>query len=272
MTRIFFRNELECVATFWRIERRDGVVLGFTSHDRNLWFDGVLHRAAPGMIPSAIRRSANIESDTAEVEGALSHDAIREADLAAGRYDGARFVIGIVDWETREWAVLYHGAAGALSQEANTFSIELQSAKADLQADLVPRTSPTCRAQFCGPGCMLPAMRYTHERLCVFVDHDAGLVQFADAPSPEFLADGQVRWIDGPHAGLTMQIMRSDLSGQVLDQPLDPELAVGTRALLREGCDRRLVTCHERFGNARNFQGEPFVPGNDLLTRYGGPA
>ena len=49
MTRVFYRQALEGVATFWRIRRRDGVTLGLTSHDRDLWFDGVRHRAAPGM-------------------------------------------------------------------------------------------------------------------------------------------------------------------------------------------------------------------------------
>ena len=74
MTRVFLAAELEGVATFWRIYRRDGVTLGFTSHDRDLWFDGVLHRAAPGMTPSAIRRTAGLDRDSAEMEGALAHD------------------------------------------------------------------------------------------------------------------------------------------------------------------------------------------------------
>ncbi|MCU0890414.1 MAG: phage BR0599 family protein, partial [Sandarakinorhabdus sp.] len=45
-------------------------------------------------------------------------------------------------------------------------------------------------------------------------------------------------------------------------------LAVGTRVLLREGCDKRFATCRDRFGNGLNFRGEPHVPGGDLLTRY----
>ena len=58
MSRRWFAAELETVATFWRLSRRDGVPLGFTTHDRDLWLDGVGHRAGPGMVPSAIRRSA----------------------------------------------------------------------------------------------------------------------------------------------------------------------------------------------------------------------
>ena len=268
MSRVFSSTELEGIAMFWRISRRDGCVLGFTSHDRNLRFDGVLHRAAPGMVPSAIRRNAGLSNDSAEVEGALAHDAINAADLAAGRYDGARFAIGVVDWETLESALLYHGEAGAIAEDSGGFSAELQSAKALLQTDLIPRTSPTCRAAFCGAGCNLSASRFTHELQCDQIEHDAGLVRFADAPLPALLADGFVRWIDGPHVGLTMQIMQSDENGLVLDQQLDASLMPGARALVREGCDHLLSTCYERFGNVSNFRGEPFLPGNDLLTRY----
>ena len=45
----------------------------------------------------------------------------------------------------------------------------------------------------------------------------------------------------------------------------------GVRVQLREGCDHTIATCSARFGNAVNFRGEPFLPGNDLLARYGQP-
>ncbi len=270
MTRVFFREELEGVATFWRIHRRDGVTLGFTSHDRDLWFDGVLHRAAPGMLPSAIRRTADLASDSAEVEGALAHDSIDAADLAAGRFDGAAILVGAVDWENLDHAVLHSGTFGSVSQEAGAFVAELHSAKAMLEQDFVPRTSPTCRALFCGPGCTLSGMRFTHRSAVVSIDHQANLVGF-DQIDPASMDGGRIRWLDGPQAGLTMQVLDSGPAGLSLDAIIDPALAIGTRALLREGCDHRLATCASRFANAANFQGEPFLPGNDLLASYPPP-
>jgi uncharacterized phage protein (TIGR02218 family) len=272
MTRVFQREALEGIATFWRIRRRDGVMLGFTSHDRDLWFGGVLHRAAPGMLPSAIRLSAGLAPDSAEVQGALTHDCIAAADLAAGRFDGAGVEIGVIDWENRDRAVLYRGEIGGVTQEASRFSTELLSAKAGLEADLVPRTSPTCRARFGGPGCTLSVARFTHEAVLTAVDAAENRAAFAAALPAADLRDGSVRWVDGPHAGLTMEVIEADEAGLVLDTPLDPGLAPGTRALLREGCDHTLATCAARFANAANFQGEPFLPGNDLLARYPGPS
>ena len=272
MTRVWFDSTLETVATFWRVLRRDGVALGFTTHDRDLWIGGVCHRATPGMVPSAIRKSADFEPDSAEVQGALSHDSISADDLANGRFDGARVLIGLVDWENGESHILYSGAIGAVGEEAGGFTAELQSRKAELARDPVPRTSPSCRAAFCGPGCTLSAARFTHATQVVTADVVANAITFAAVLNRADLVGGLLRWLDGPHAGTTMGITGESASGVMLDTPLDVGIAAGARIELREGCDRTLATCATRFGNAANFQGEPFLPGNDLIARYPSPA
>ncbi len=268
MTRVWFSGSLETVATFWRVARSDGMTLGFTTHDSDLWFDGVLHRAVPGMLPSAIRRSANFEPDSADVEGALSHESISSEDLAAGRYDGARVAIGVVDWETRAWHVLYRGAIGSVTEEDGKFTAQLASRKAELQRDPIPRTSPTCRAEFCGPGCTLSAARFTRDVALASASVAQNSVTISGLADPSIYRGGSLRVIDGPLAGAGGQVI--DLAGAalVVDLPLDVAPTAGTRLRLREGCDRTLGTCASRFANAINFQGEPFLPGNDMIARY----
>ncbi|MFM5929301.1 MAG: DUF2163 domain-containing protein [Novosphingobium sp.] len=271
MTRVWFSEPLETVATFWRVARKDGVTLGFTTHDRDLWFDGVLHRAVPGMLPSAIRRSADLEPDSAEVEGALSHESISSEDLSAGRFDGARVAIGVVDWQSLDRHVLYRGAIGQIEEEDGKFNAELVSRKAELQRDPVPRTSPTCRAAFCGPGCGLSAQRFMQEIAIASSDTRRNAVRLPTAVLPSVYQHGSLRWLDGPLAGMTAQIAEVEGDELFLATALDVGPATGTRILLREGCDRTIATCGSRFGNAANFQGEPYLPGNDLIARYPTP-
>ena len=224
------------------------------------------------MLPSSIRRSATFDADSAEVEGALSHASIAAGDLAEGRFDGAQVRIGIIDWETNERQILYRGAIGAITEEAGRFTAELASRKLELAIDPIPRTSPSCRAAFCGPGCNLSPTSYTHDAVVVSTDEGANAIQVSGAPNYADCVGGAVRWFDGPHAGMTMQIMTAGISGLVLDTPIGTELLPGLRLSIREGCDHTLATCSTRFNNAANFQGEPFLPGNDLLTRYPAPA
>ena len=270
MNRVYFAQELETAASWWRIYRRDGVTLGFTTHDRDLYFGGVLHRSAPGLLPSAVRRTIRLSDDEAEVEGGLGHDTIREIDIANGRFDEARIESGIVDWQTLEYAALYNGSISAVSRDATGFSAHLRSAKADLNFDPVPRASPSCRARFCGPGCGLPAEKYTTRSHIVAVDHDANSITL-DHPMPAQLSNGELRFIDGPQAGSVLRIIAVSGSSLELDAPLGLEVASGMRVMVREGCEKTIDKCATRFANAINFQGEPHLPGNDLLAQYPQP-
>ena len=268
MSRVFFAAELETAATYWRIWRRDGIALAFTSHDRSLRFDGMVHRAAPGMVPAAIRATADLTEDSAGVEGALSHDAIRADELAAGLFDDAAIEVGIVDWSSHERQSLYRGTIGRIEDDGRSFSAELRSAKAALERDLVPRTSPTCRAIFCGPGCGLSARRFTSRQPLSAIDPDTSRVRF-DGIDPVLFVDGRVRFLGGPQTGIGFGVVAIDGDWLILDRPLANGTAPGTAAELLEGCDHTIATCAGRFDNALNFRAEPFLPGNDMLARYG---
>jgi len=268
MTRSWFAGELETVATYWRIERTDGVALGFVSHDRDLVFGGLVHRSAPGMVPSAIRLSSALEPDDAEISGALTHDSIREDELSLGRFDGAKVVTGLVDWQNLEHEALFAGTIGGIERDGAGFSAELQSIKAVLQREIVPRTSPTCRAEFCGPGCTLPASRFTHEGSVLAISQDGSAVMMSATVAAGALLDGTLRWVDGLDAGRTLRIEAVVDGWLHLEREVPPGVSPGARAELREGCDHTLQACSGRFANAVNFQGEPFLPGNDLLSRY----
>ncbi len=265
--RVFFDRGLDTVATIWRIFRSDGVALGFTSHDRDLTFNGITHRAAPGMVPAAIRLTSDLSDDNAEVEGILSHNSIRESDLAAGLFDNAAIEIGVVDWENLETSLLYSGRIGPIESDAHSFSAELRSMKTTLDLDLVPRTSPTCRAEFCDPRCGLSLSKFTSIKQLTAIDVSRNQVQFSDLTAADF-TDGRVRFLDGPQTGIVFSILAIDGVNLILDRPLSQGIQLGTKAEVTEGCDHTHITCSDRFNNILNFRGEPHLPGNDLLARY----
>jgi len=82
----------------WRVTRRDGAVLGFTEHDGDLVFAGTEFLAASGFSASGMEEGAGLPAATSEVMGGFSSEAIREADLRRGLYDGARVEVFLVNW------------------------------------------------------------------------------------------------------------------------------------------------------------------------------
>ena len=264
-------DQLVTQALCWRVERRDGVMLALTDHDRDLAVDGVTYRAAPGMVPSAIVRGEGLDADTMEVSGALGTGAFRRDDLLAGRWDGARVVICAVDWSdpARGAIPLGEGWIGEVELDEHGFTAELRGAQAPLERPASETTSPTCRATLGDARCrvaMAPRRRFAR----VMAGTGAEVTLDAGEPVADAYGEGLLRWFGGANAGLASAIERS--AGAVLTLRQAPAFAVAPGVLVEvtEGCDRRLATCAARFGNVANFRGEPHLPGIDLLTRYPG--
>lgn len=267
----FLEPDLATIALCWRLERRDGAALGFTTHDRDLAIGGLAYRAAPGMLPSAISLSDGFAADTLDIEGALSSAAITAADLQAGRWDGASVSIFMVDWEAPggEALPVARGELGEVSIQGEGFAAELRGPAASLDMGVVEQTSPECRARLGDKRCRVDlAGRASVTRIAAVIDEEIVEVEAA-APGNAY-GYGRLRWLGGANSGLDSAVLRS--AGAVLtlrEAPAFPA-AAGDLVELHEGCDKSLATCAGRFGNAANFRGEPHLPGIDLLTRYPG--
>lgn len=262
-------DTLSTIALTWLIERRDGIAIGLTSHDRDLIIDGFAYRAAPGMTPSAIRRSADLDADTMDVSGALGGAAIAEADLIAGRWDGARVMVRSVDWDTGAViAELGEGRIGQVELRDGAFTAELAGIGALLDRPVCEATSPECRAGLGDARCRV-AMAGRRRMVRVAAVDDRMLTVDAVEPSANAYGNGLVRWVGGSNSGLESAVAAS--SGTTLTLRRPPRFAgIGALVELVEGCDKSIATCAGRFANAANFRGEPYLPGIDLLTRYPG--
>ncbi|WP_294334606.1 DUF2163 domain-containing protein [uncultured Sphingomonas sp.] len=265
----WLEGALTTVTLCWRIERRDGVTIGLTAHDRDLLIDGLLYRAAPGMTPSAVERTASLEADSMDVHGMLASDAIAEADLLAGRWDGARVALFATDWTAPGAQVpLGEGTIGAIETRDGAITAELRGRTAAFDGPAAEATSPDCRAQLGDARCRV-AMAGRRRFARVLSVEDAVVRLDRAEPEANAYGGGRLRWFGGPNSGLEDAIAVSDGDRVTLRRPPRFEGA-GALVELSEGCDGRLETCASRFGNAVNFRGEPFLPGTDLLTRYPG--
>jgi uncharacterized phage protein (TIGR02218 family) len=268
----WMEGPLTSVTYGWRLERADGVTLGFTAHDADVEHDGILLRASPGMQPTTVMHSAGLDKDGLDVSGALTSDLIRADDLAAGRWDGAYLEIFLFDWAAPASGkrVLAAGELGAVSFTDDAFQAELVGLQARLEKAVAPQTSPSCRARFCDAACGLNGARFRH--LAEVASSDDNMITIT-APlnvADGHLAYGALRWLSGLNCGSTAKIAHHQGTDiYVYNAPFHAPKA-GDLMEVMEGCDKVMSTCSARFGNGINFRGEPYLPGNDLLTRYPG--
>ncbi len=269
---------LTSTALCWRIGRRDGVVLGFTNHDRDIIIDGQRYLATPSFSPSALVMSAGFSVDTIELAGVLSHAAIEASDLSAGRFDGAEIRLFLVDWSQPDAGsvALSSGHFGTVREEDKKFSVEVRGLTDALDAPVVELYSPECRAELGDARCRVNLQPYKFKAVITRVIDMQNFLVTAPVSGyfqlAGYLAYGRVRWLSGNNDSDEGEILTSGSAGASIQiglrAPPRLGLQVGDRLDITAGCDKRQDSCINKFYNRLNFRGEPFVPGLDSLVRY----
>ena len=86
----------------WRLIRRDGASFGFTDHDRDLAFGGIVYAARTGLEAAEATAELGFAVGGGEVSGALMSAGLTEDDIAAGLYDDASVETWLVNWASPE--------------------------------------------------------------------------------------------------------------------------------------------------------------------------
>jgi uncharacterized phage protein (TIGR02218 family) len=268
-------GEATTVCHCWRLTRRDGTILGFTDHDRPLAFDGQTFEPEAGFTASEARERLGVASEASEIEGALSSERIAEADVAAGRYDGARVETLLVNWrDPTMHALLRSATIGRIVRRDGAFTAELESLAGALDRTSGRYFRKSCDAELgdarCGVDTMHAAYRATGAVVAA-QGHDhvevSGLAGFAAG----WFDQGRLTWTSGAMSGLTAIVTRHRDEAGATVLSLRGQAAGGAAGdgfVVVAGCDKRFATCKAKFANALNFRGFPHLPGNDSAYSY----
>lgn len=264
------------VCRCWRLTRTDGFTLGFTDHDRALAFDGCDFRPESGLSARALSQSTGLAVDNTEAIGALSDTAITEADIAAGRYDGAMIEAWLVQWSAPENRVLqFRGHLGELTRAGGAFSAELRglSERMNIATGRVYQRACTAVLGDADCGVDLSGDSFRAQAEIVSISDNRVLMLALSTPfAPRWFERGHCHVETGAAAGLSGAIkidrIEGDLRRVELWDRLRSEIAVGDQVQLRAGCDKRMETCRLKFGNILNFRGFPDLPGDDWLIAH----
>jgi len=259
----------------WIIARSDGVTQGFTDHDGDLVLGDVTCRADSGLSGTEAAQKLGLAVGSSEISGALAHDTLNEADLAAGRYDGAVVELWLVDWsEPNLRTLLAKGTLGEIGREGAAFTAEIRGLSERLSQDSGRLYTVTCSADLGDARCKLD--------LTAAGFHGSGAVTIISATSA-FVASGfddfddgwftagKLTFTSGANTGLGVEVKAHRNNGVgtfQLWQAMPEPIAVGDAFTATVGCDKRFQTCRERFNNTINFRGFPHIPGNDFVISY----
>ena len=264
------------VCRAWAVTRRDGTVMGFTDHDRDLNFDTIPFRASTGVTAKALQQSTGLSVDNSEAVGALTSDALSETDILAGRFDGAEVQVWLVNWaDVAVRKLLFRGSLGEIERSGGGFRAELRGLAEVLNQPQGLAYQKTCSAILGDGRCRfdLQALGYSDERPVEMVS-DRRQFQFASFTGfdDRWFESGRLRVLSGAAAGLIGVVKNDRLSadGRTIElwQSLGSDVAAGDVVRIEAGCDKRADTCRLKFNNFLNFRGFPDIPGEDWLMSY----
>lgn len=264
------------VCRAWTVRRRDGLVLGLTDHDRDLLVDGVSCRADTGMTARALQQTTGLSVDNSEAFGALSAAAITEADLTAGRFDGAEVQAYLVNWAApQDFLLQFRGSLGEISRADGSFKAELRGLTELLNRPHGMAYTPGCSAVLGDGRCRFDLRQPGYfAEVAVNATDDGRIFTFHDFASfdERWFEGGRFTPISGAASGLVgvVKIDRQTGSERRIElwQSLRAPITAGDMVRIEAGCDKSATTCRVKYSNFPNFRGFPHIPGEDWLASY----
>lgn len=264
------KTGITTVARAWAVTRKDGLVLGFTDHDRDLTFDGITFRAGAGLTARALEQSTGLSVDNSEAIGTLSDAAITEDDIAAGRYDGAGVAFWHVNWaDTAQRKLVFRGLIGEIRRAGPEFQAELRGLAEALNTPQGRIYQRDCSAVLGDAQCRVDTGNEAFTVTATPTQITSTELTFTglDTYAPRWFEKGSLTVTEGPAKGLIGLIKADRFTGLGRTIELwEPIRTLGLHQVrLTAGCDKRMSTCRYKFANLKNYRGFPDIPGDDWL-------
>jgi uncharacterized phage protein (TIGR02218 family) len=257
-----------------KLTTTDGTVLGFTDHDVDVTCDGVTYKAETGF--SLTQKQQYTYKDDLKVLGALSTEAIREEDIAAGRYDGASVELYRVNWSSPDQRFFtYRGIIGKVQRGKSSYIADVHGLIQQLRQPIGRSYCYLCDADVGDSRCGLDITASTYKgtaTVTAVTDNRRYTVSGLSGFANEWFGGGKLTWTSGNNSGLSIEVKRhTKTSASVIIeawQSAPKTVAVGDTFAVTVGCDKSFATCKSKFSNGVNHRGFPYMIGNDSVVAY----
>lgn len=269
----------------WRITVTvvENKVFRLTDHSEDLLlFDGEVYKTMGGMDTSAIRRVERLDVINKQVRGLVTILEITDLELKQGVFDGA-----IVDEYTVDSRMPFIApidyikySIASMTFDGSLWNAELRGITHELTRPSGDVWGPMCRVELFSQGngkCNLASAPFIENNTIDSIVTNNFELKIAGIVNAVWKAvgygdDGRLTFLTGSNAGFTADIKRWVYSigpndGIVTLQQNPPFGVVAGDVLTMEpGCNKRFDgDCLVKFNNLINHQGEPFIPGGDLV-------
>ncbi len=266
-------GELTSLAMLVKITCINGLEIGLTSHDCNLTYEGFLYHADGAITDIGhVEQSLESTNENISVSGVLSSDLISDKDIRSGHYDYARIDMYLCNWRDLSAGVvcLKSGWVGEIVMSEGQYKTTFLPFTTYLSKSVGETYTPECRFNLGDNNCSVNCAEYetvgsvtaVTDRNC-FVDVN----RFEDS---DYFKNACLEFTSGYNSGVSLEVndWNSNTNEFHFWLPAPYLISAGDLYKITAGCDKRFLTCKDRFNNTKNFGGFPYLPGIGKILEY----
>lgn len=265
-----FGQDVTTLALCFDITRRDGTVLGFTSHDVSIDYDGVTYSPFSSADITNLEQLASTEADNLEIQIAFDDDHITKEDIQKGFYDHAAMHVFFINYEDTGQGIvkLVSGNLGKAEITEYGATAEMLSLSNQLQTEIGEVYSYKCPAELGDARCTVDLSAYRVSGTVEAVTDRKTFTDSARTEVDDYFKYGTVTFTSGLNAGWTREV--KTFSGGQFDMlfAFPFEIAPDDTYTADPGCSNYPEDCKNKFDNFINYRGFPHLPGRDEISKY----
>jgi uncharacterized phage protein (TIGR02218 family) len=246
-----------------KLERLDGTVMAFASHDRDLTFDGVTFKAKTGFTPTKTESDLGLSVRNLDIMGALSDDSITELDIAVGKYDHAKITMYVVNFQdVTQRFVSFKGTLGNIKRGEAAFVAEMRGLSEPLA-----KTGGRVFSKYSSEKLSLPS---SHGDVSSVSSRRVFIANTFSPNDDGIFDEGDLEFTTGANAGAKVAVKstRTTTSGIVVElwTPVPLLISIGDEFTIYQGDDGTAEKYKERYGDLIDWRGFNKLPNQDILT------
>jgi uncharacterized phage protein (TIGR02218 family) len=254
-----------------RVERTDGDITGWTSHDRakTVTIDAVPLVLEPtnAIDISSIVREIGLGVPTLEATVLELDATMTRADLLDGVWDGAKFYIFQYNWASPSDGLIdwLSGLFGSVTPRLGSFVIELRGLTQALHNDSTRVLQADCDYRFGDSRCTVNLAPHTYTGEVDAVTNQRVFTIDLANPDDDF-TEGELEWLTGLNTGKRRKVMTHASQIVTLAEAAVRTIQVGDTFEIIRGCRKRREDCID-FANVLNYPGADLKPTRDDLSQ-----
>ena len=240
------------------VTRRDGIVMRVAEAQSAITAGGNVYAPLAGCQISAVKHTLGGDVASMEIRGAHNNEgtaAFKTSDIDIGLYDSAEVQLYIVNRaDLSALGLLFTGTIQPVNYDiSGMVSFDVRGPSIGAAANYIQVFAPMCRTDLFSPLCGVNPDSYQLSATVTAVVNRFNFTVSGIAVADNYLNGGTVL----TDSGVAFEIANQTGGSLTAYLPYHRVLAVGMGLTLWPGCDKRIATCHSKFNNTANFQGEP---------------